>query len=152
MSGILVLGVLAARGFLVPVDGRTVFRRLAEVARPAAWPIVVLEAAVEEAWRMVEGLVGAGTGFLERGAMEGALAVVVERGFLAFVRAIAVGLFDWDRAVAALWEVRVEGPFEICTFWETVLASSSGSREAIVFLYFSSASFLAILLAIHSVP
>jgi len=136
----------------VLVDDRTVFRRLAEVARPAAWPIVVLEAAVEEAWRIAEGLVRAGIGFLERGAMEGVLAVVVEKGFLAFVRAIAVGLFDWDRAVAAFWESRVEGPFEVCTFGEAVLAFGSGSREAIVFLYFSSASFLAALLAIHSLP
>lgn len=134
------------------VDGRMVFRRLAEVARPAAWPIVVLEAAVEEAWRIVEGLVGAGRGFLEPGAMEGILAVVVEMGFLALAGTIVVGLLDWARAVAALFEVRVEGPFELGAVWETGLTLDSGSNEAIVLLYFSIASFLASLLAIHSLP
>jgi len=45
--------LLGARGFLVLVfvfvAGRMVLRRLAEVARPAAWPIVVFEVAVAEA-------------------------------------------------------------------------------------------------------
>ena len=47
--------LLGARGFLVLVFvfvvGRTVLRRLAEVARPAAWPIVVFVAAFAVDWR-----------------------------------------------------------------------------------------------------
>lgn len=74
-----------------------------------------------------------GRGFLERGTREGSLlAVVVEKGILAFVGAVVESLFERERAEAAVLEVRVEGPSEVGAVWEVGLEIGLGSREAMV--------------------
>jgi len=94
-----------------------------------------------------------GRGFLERGTREGSLlAVVVEKGILAFVGAVVESLFERERAEAAVLEVRVEGPSEVGAVWEVGLEIGLGSREAMVLSYFSCASSFASVLAVHSFP
>ena len=95
-------------------------------------------------------------GFLERAARrEGGLVLAVaERGFLVLVGAL-LGLLGWDRAAAAVLDVMVDGAFDddaLCEESDLGMGLGLGSRRAIVFWYFCSASLRDSMLAIHSFP
>lgn len=96
---------------MVSVGVRAVLRRAAEVARPLEWPMVVLERAEAAVWRMGEGLVACEC-FFERGSptvgFAGGAAEEVADGF---ALSKCVGCLGCERAVAADFDVKVEGPF-----------------------------------------
>ena len=95
---------------------------------------MVFEATVAEVWRIAVELLGTGVGFLERGARErGLLVVVPGTGLPALIGAVTVGLFGWDSAAAAVLELIVEGPFRGGAFCDAVLDSKFSSKRAIVF-------------------
>lgn len=106
LPGADLMGLLGAEGL----------RIFAETERPADRPIVVLEARVAAVWRIAEGLVGGGVGLREE---------ILEKGSRDFVGGIedlmvgfeVFGSPDWERAAAADFEVRVEGPFDEIGFF-----------------------------------
>ena len=90
----------------------------AETERPAERPIVVLEARVAAVWRIAEGLVGGGVALREEILEKG------RRDFVGGFEGLIVGfeffrLPDWERAAAADFEVRVEGPLDEIGFFGT---------------------------------
>ena len=96
---------------LTVLPGAEGLRIFAETERPAERPIVVLEARVAAVWRIAEGLVGGGVALREEILENG------RRGFVGGFGGLVVGfnsfrLPDWERAAAADFEVRVEGPFD----------------------------------------